>query len=49
MKKNRFDWFLMILFLINTVLVTFDSNYVAALGWASAVLTLGRILLAHNE
>ena len=45
MKKNRFDWFLMILFLINTVLATFDSNYIAALGWACALLTMGRIII----
>jgi hypothetical protein len=49
MKKNRFDWFLMILFLINTVLATFDSNYIAALGWACALLIMGRILLNNVE
>lgn len=45
MKRNRFDTITLLLFLTNTVMATIDGNYIAALGWACAFLTMGRILL----
>jgi hypothetical protein len=45
MKKNRFDWFLMILFVSNVILSIFTENTEATMGWACATLTLGRILV----
>jgi hypothetical protein len=49
MKRNRFDLITMFLFLINTIMTIIDGNYIAALGWACALLTIGRILLNNVE
>ena len=47
--KRKYDWFLMILFLINLVFQLFEENYMASIAWICAILTLGRILLFENE
>lgn len=44
MKRNSFDTFTLLLFLVNTILTTIDGNYIAALGWGCALLTMGRII-----
>ena len=48
MKQNRFDWFLLLVFLANMVLCTIDKNIVATLGWSCAFLILIRILASSN-
>ena len=45
MKRNRFDTITLLLFLVNTVMTIIDGNYIAALGWACALLTMGRIVI----
>jgi len=45
MKINGFDTFTLLLFLTNTIMATIDGNYIAALGWACAFLTMGRIII----
>ena len=45
MKKNGFDWFLLLLFVSNVILSIFTKNTEAAMGWACSTLTLGRILV----
>ena len=44
MKQNRFDWFLLLIFLVNLILGAIAGNYTAALGWGCAFLTLIRII-----
>lgn len=45
MKRNGYDAFTLLLFIVNTVMATIDGNYIAALGWACAFLTMGRIII----
>jgi hypothetical protein len=45
MKRNGFDWFLLLLFVSNVILSIFTKNTEAAMGWACSTLTLGRILV----
>jgi len=45
MKRNRFDTFTLLLFIVNVVMAIIDGNYIAALGWGCAVLTMGRIVI----
>ena len=45
MKRNGFDTFTLLLFIVNTVMTIIDGNYIAALGWGCAVLTMGRIVI----
>lgn len=42
--KNKFDWFLMILFLANMVGSLLNKSYSETMAWACAAMTLGRIL-----
>jgi hypothetical protein len=45
MKRNGFDWFLILLFISHTILSILTKNTEAAIGWACATMTLGRILV----
>ena len=45
MKRNRFDTFTLLVFILNVVMAIIDGNYIAALGWGCALLTMGRIVI----
>lgn len=49
MKKFKLDSLLMLLFIVNTTLSLILQNYDGALGWSTAALTLGRIMMGTKN